>query len=571
MLVRKKIGEILLELGYLTPEQLEHALAEQQHTGGLIGEVLMRLGYIDADQLAQAQAEQYDVVYELITPQSVQEEALNKISMTLAKTLKALPLRIEGNKLVVAMANPLDVDALEILQRHSGMFIKVVYTNPERLLEAIDFHFSVLSTASNDLDSVITADNVSVEETEETADDLRRAVEEAPVVRIVNLLIMEAIQQGASDIHLEPRRTHMEVRYRIDGELHHARNIPRPLMAACVSRIKVMADMDIAERRIPQDGRITLRIEGRQYDLRVSTLPIQHGERVALRILDRERGLLALEELGFSPRHLHIVRWLLQLPNGLILVTGPTGSGKTTTLYAALSEMRSVHRNIVTCEDPIEYELEGVNQSNVNERGGLTFAVQLRAILRQDPDVVLVGEIRDQETAEIACRAAMTGHIVLSTLHTNDSAGAIPRLIDMGVEPFLIASSLRAVIAQRLLRRICPHCRSEYVPTPAERRTFGLSVPHLYRGEGCPQCSGRGYLGRIGVHEILVVDEEIRTLTLERASSDQLREAALRKGMVSMTMDGVEKAVQGLTTLEEVIAKTLVSHHAIPEELLKAA
>lgn len=571
MFGRRKLGEILIELGYIDATQLNEALQEQQRGGGLIGEVLLRMGYIDADQLAEARAEQYDVDYEKVTPESVQPEAISRVPASLAKSLQVLPLRIEDNKLVVAMVNPLDVDAIDVLQRHTGMYVKVVYTNPEHLLRAVDFHYSETAASSESLDEVISEVGSLSEGEEESLDDLRRAVEDAPVVRIVNLLLVEAINGRASDIHLEPRRTHMEVRYRIDGELQHVRNIPRNLMAACISRIKVMADMDIAERRVPQDGRITIKVESRQVDLRVSTLPIQYGERVVMRVLDRDHSLRRLNELGFSPRNLTTFRWLLQQPNGIILVTGPTGSGKTTTLYAALCEIRSVTRNIITCEDPIEYELEGINQSNVNEKAGLTFAAQLRAILRQDPDVVLVGEIRDQETAEIACRAAMTGHLVLSTLHTNDAVSAIPRLIDMGVEPFLISSSLVGVVAQRLVRVICPHCKQEYEPTLAEIQVIGRPVERLYRGAGCSACGGRGYLGRISVHEVLVVDEEIRALTVQRAPSSQILEVAVRKGMIPMAEDGIEKAIQGITTLDEVTAKAFISSNAPPIDVLEAA
>lgn len=567
----RKLGEILVDLGYISPEQLEEALREQQRSGGLLGEVLTRLGYINADRLAQARAEQYDVDYEKITPESVQPEAVARVPANMAKSLNVLPLRVEDNKLIVAMMNPLDVDAIDAVQRYTGMYVKVVYTHPDDLLKAIDFHYSTTAIASESLDDVISGVEGEQESEGENLEDLRRAVEDAPVVRLVNLLLLEAVNGRASDVHLEPRRTHLEVRYRIDGELRHVRNIPRQMMAACISRIKVMADMDIAERRIPQDGRITIKVEGRQVDLRVSTLPIQYGERVVMRVLDRDRNIRQLDELGFSPRNLMAFRWLLQQPNGIILVTGPTGSGKTTTLYAALREVRSESRNIITCEDPIEYELEGINQSNVNEKAGLTFAAQLRAILRQDPDIVLVGEIRDQETAEIACRAAMTGHLVLSTLHTNDAVSAIPRLVDMGVEPFLISSSLLGVVAQRLVRVICPHCKQEYEPTLAEIQVIGRPVERLYRGVGCSACGGRGYLGRISVHEILVVDEEIRNLIVQHVSSGQILETALRKGMVPMSQDGIGKAIQGITTLEEVVSKAFVSSNAPSLDVLEVA
>ncbi len=568
---RRKLGEILVDLGYISYLQLEEALQLQQREGGMLGQILVQLGYIDADQLAEAQAEQYDVGYEKIIPESAQPDAVAKVALAMAKSLKVLPLRIEDGKLIVAMENPLDVDAVDVLQRHTGMYVKVVYTNPEDLARALDFHYGGATPDAESLDDAISKISVASDEESENLEDLRRAVEDAPVVRIVNMLIVEAINGRASDIHLEPRRTHLEVRYRIDGELQHVRNIPRNLTAACISRIKVMADMDIAERRIPQDGRITIRVESKQIDLRVSTLPIQYGERVVLRILDRDRSLLKLDELSFSPHNLSSLRQLLHQPNGFILVTGPTGSGKTTTLYAALREVQSVSRSIITCEDPIEYELEGINQSNVNEKAGLTFAAQLRAILRQDPDVVLVGEIRDQETAEIACRAAMTGHLVLSTLHTNDAVSAIPRLMDMGVEPFLISSALAGVIAQRLVRVICPHCKQEYEPSLAELQLIGRPVERLYRGAGCSACGGRGYQGRISVHEVLVVDEEIRTMTIERVPSSCLLEAALRKGMVPMSHDGIEKAVQGITTLEEVTAKVFIPSSSPEIDLPEAA
>lgn len=571
MFGRRRLGEILLDLNYVDAKQLEEALQEQQRTGELLGQVLIRLGYIDADHLAEARAEQFDVDYERIDPEAVQPEALAKVLPHMAKSLKVLPIRIEDGRLVVAMENPLDVDAIDAIQRHAGMYVKVVYTNPNNLINDIAFLYSEASGSSDSLDEAISAVGSAHDSEEETVDDLRRAVDEAPVVRIVNLLLLEAVNGRASDIHLEPRRTHLEVRYRIDGELQHVRNIPRQLMAACISRIKVMADMDIAERRVPQDGRITIKVEGRQIDLRVSTLPIQHGERVVMRLLDRDRGIRKLDELGFSSHNLTTFRWLLRRPNGIILVTGPTGSGKTTTLYAALRDIQSTTCNIITCEDPIEYEMEGINQSNVNERAGLNFATQLRAILRQDPDVVLVGEIRDQETAEVACRAAMTGHLVLSTLHTNDAVSAIPRLIDMGVEPFLITSSLAGVLAQRLVRVICPSCKVEYEPSLAEVQMIGRPVNKLYRGTGCSACAGRGYIGRVSVHEIVVVDDEIRALTIQRAPSSQILDAALRAGMIPMAQDGIEKAVQGITTLEEVIAKAFISSNMVRNEKLEAA
>ena len=388
-----------------------------------------------------------------------------------------------------------------------------------------------------------------------------RQGEQAPVIRFVNTLFSEAVRRRTSDIHIEPRKKDFLIRYRVDGQLQTIKTVPRNLLAATVSRIKILAEMDIAERRLPLDGRIAMRVEGKNIDLRVSTLPTQYGERVVMRILDRSTASMSLDELGFSAHNLLAFNSLIRKPHGIILVTGPTGSGKTTTLYAALNALRSPTTNIITCEDPVEYELEGISQSNVNERAGLTFARQLRAILRQDPDVVLVGEIRDAETAEIAFRAALTGHLVLSTLHCNEAAGAVSRLLDMGVAPFLIASTVAGVVAQRLVRRLCPHCRRESVPdtdTLAIYRSLGGELGQgepLWEAPGCPKCDGKGTRGRVAVHEVLVSNTRINRLTMEAAETHVLREAAIENGMIPMIGDGLDKLRSGLTLLDDVQRK----------------
>jgi len=408
-----------------------------------------------------------------------------------------------------------------------------------------------------DLDGASLSD---ITEDEDVSDTLRQS-DQAPVIRFVNTLFSDAIRRRASDIHIEPRQRDFQIRYRVDGRLQVVRVVPRAFLAPTVSRIKIMAEMDIAERRLPLDGRIAMRLEGRSVDMRVSTLPTRYGERVVMRILDRSNACLGLDQLGFSAHNEALFGGLIRRPHGIILVTGPTGSGKTTTLYAALNALKSPDTNIITCEDPIEYELEGISQSNVNERAGLTFARQLRAILRQDPDIVLVGEIRDQETAEIAFRAALTGHLVLSTLHCNEAAGAASRLLDMGVAPFLIASALIGAVAQRLVPRLCPHCRQPYAADEGERALFrGLGGEpaaelELYRAVGCGQCDKLGVRGRIAVHEVMLVNNRVRRLIMERAETEQIRQASLDMDMIPLVRDGLAKAAQGLTTLEGVQRK----------------
>lgn len=571
---RLRIGEILLQLGYITPEQLEEALQIQQSTRELLGEVLQRLGYITPEQLARAQAYQFGVDYERINPQSIAPDVRSAIPAYLARQLRVLPLRKEKHRLIVAMLNPLDIIARDDLQRITGCYIKPVYTEPELLQQAIDLFYSVDSPSSLDIEPQEENLVLLKPEEEERAevDHVEQLVQQAPVVRLVNDILLQAVKMGASDIHFEPKRKGLRLRYRIDGDLVDIRTIPTSMMPAVIARVKVLADLNLTERRLPQDGRFSFQVEARRIDVRVSTLPNQYGERVVLRLLNNSQVNYQLDTLGFSEVNIRRFRSLIHQPYGMILITGPTGSGKTTTLYATLREVSRPEINIMTCEDPIEYEIEDISQSNVNEKVGLTFATQLRSILRQDPDVVLIGEIRDRETAEIACRAALTGHLVFSTLHTNDAASAIPRLIDMGVEPFLISSSLIGVTGQRLLRRLCPSCRYEERPTPEERQALGSSIGHIYRARGCSQCLQRGYKGRIAVHEVLIVNHTIQQLTLQRAEAQRIAEEAIQTGMITMQQDALAKALAGITSLQEVIAKVgLPEAQVTEEELLLAA
>lgn len=572
---RLRLGEILCQLGFLTTEQLEEALQIQQSSRELLGQILQRLGYVTSEQLARAQAYQFGVDYEQIDLRSISPEVRDLIPPHLARQLRVLPLRKEKHRLVVAMLNPLDLLARDDLQRVTGYYIKPVYTEPELLQQAIDLFYSVDAPApaeSAPADEQVVLVQSTEEDPGQETDQVEQLVQQAPVVKLVNEILLQAVRMGASDIHFEPKRKGLRLRYRVDGDLVDVRTIPPSMMPAVIARVKVLAELNLTERRLPQDGRFSFQVQARRVDVRVSTLPNQHGERVVLRLLNNSQVNYRLDALGFSEVNIERFQRLIHQPYGMILITGPTGSGKTTTLYATLREISRPEINIMTCEDPIEYEIEDISQSNVNEKVGLTFAAQLRSILRQDPDVVLIGEIRDRETAEIACRAALTGHLVFSTLHTNDAASAIPRLIDMGVEPFLISSSLIGVTAQRLLRRLCPHCRYEDAPTPEEQRILGEQVSAIYRARGCPQCFQRGYRGRVAVHEVLIVDHTIQQLTLQRAEAQRITAEALRGGMVTMQEDAIAKVLAGETTLQEVLAKVgLPRRETTGEQVLLAA
>jgi len=497
---------------------------------------------------------------------TIPEQVINIVPETIARTYNVIPVAGTGDRLAVATANPTDVEAIDAVQRISRRRVEPLLASQSKLHKMLDRVYGAASVddIAASIEQAIGGVDVQVGEAE-TSDDIaeeRRLSGQAPVVKTVNLVLQEAVRQHASDIHFEPRANGMEIRYRIDGSLQHIRSLPKQLQAAVTSRIKIMADLDIAEKRIPQDGRISVKIHNRQVDLRISTLPVYYGERVVIRVLDKSGIQMDIDKLGFDEKELGEFKDLLIRPYGIILVTGPTGSGKTTTLYSALGHIKSPETNIMTVEDPVEYDLEGINQSAVNVRAGLTFPVQLRAILRQDPDVILVGEIRDKETATIAFQAAMTGHLVFSTLHCNDAASAVTRLTDMGVEPFLIGSSVIGVLAQRLVKLLCPRCKAPYEPKSEELAMLGLAhhsgKVEIYRPVGCSHCDNRGYTGRIPILELMVVNEEMRRLTIEKPTADQVRELAVRSGMKTMREHAVEKILAGLTSLDEARRKVFI-------------
>ncbi|MGQ9523395.1 MAG: type II secretion system ATPase GspE [Armatimonadota bacterium] len=547
-----RLGEILIERGLITEEQLHEALEQQKRSGELIGQVLINLGYVQERDVLEALGEQLGLPVVTLTEHSVDPVALGQVPSEFAMRHQLIPLRSDDHTITVAMANPLDVQPLDDLRLVTGCEIKPAIASPSEIKRAIEqFYMEKMIQDISEQEADITAD-----EGPDIA-DLQRMATEALVIQLVNLIIHQAVQERASDIHIEPFERELKVRYRIDGVLREAQSPPKRLHPAIVSRIKILADMNIAERRLPQDGRIQLRVSGRRIDIRVSTIPTLYGESVVMRILDKSMGLLTLEELGMQAQALERFRRLISVPHGIILVTGPTGSGKSTSLYAALMEIYSVEKKIITIEDPVEYQLPGVNQIQVRPNIGLTFASGLRHIVRQDPDVIMVGEIRDPETADIAINAALTGHLVFSTLHTNDSAGAITRLLDMHVEPYLVASTLIGSIAQRLVRRICTKCKTTTQLRPEYLREVGFPeemVNHKFAvGRGCDECGGTGYKGRIGVFEMLVIDDEIRRMIVERSSATVIKQYAVSKGMTTLLADGREKILQGISTVDEVL------------------
>jgi general secretion pathway protein E len=467
------------------------------------------------------------------------------------------PISLDGNVLTVASADPLNTIITDELRQATGLSVKIVISPAVAITEAIDRTYDGAATPLQRIVEGMEDDGGP--DGNEDVNHLRDMAFEAPVVRLVNLLIEGAISSEASDIHIEPFEDTLRIRYRIDGVLYEQEAPPRRLQAAVTSRIKIMAEMNIAERRLPQDGRIRVTLHGQRVDIRVSTMPTVHGESIVMRLLQRSSVFLPLEKLGLPSATLKRYEQLIKRPHGILLVTGPTGSGKTTTLYAALDKINGPGVKIITVEDPVEYQLKGVNQIPVKPKIGLSFAQGLRHIVRQDPDVILVGEIRDLETAEIAIQASLTGHLVFSTLHTNDAPGAITRLQDMGVEAYLVASVLEGVLAQRLVRRICPVCRVPDTPTQADLDALGIEAPRgtvLFRGKGCEECRGTGYRGRTGIYELFVIDEDARSLILRRASTRDIRQHAIQRGMVTLRMDGFTRACEGLTTVEEILRVT---------------
>jgi general secretion pathway protein E len=561
-----QLTEALLKYTSLDEQGLAQAMRRHEESGKRLTDVLLELELVPESELLGVLGGLYGMpVREGLTPEEVDAELAMRVPISFAKHHRMLPLRMEGDRLSVAVADPLLTDPLDDLRLlFPDALCEPVLVPSRQILNCINTVFDRASSAEDVAGEIAddNLDNIASELIHEPEDLLDANEDSAPMIRLVNSLLQQAVKERASDIHIEPQEKEVVVRFRTDDILHEPiRPLPRRLQQALVSRIKIMGKLDIAEKRLPQDGRIVLKIAGRDYDVRLSTLPTQYGERCVLRLLPRTQELLSIERIGLDARHRNQLRRLIHRANGIILVTGPTGSGKTTTLYASLSEINEPGKNIITVEDPVEIRLPGVSQIEIKPQIGLTFAAGLRSILRQDPNVILVGEIRDLETAEIAIQASLTGHLVFSTLHTNEAAGAITRLIDMGVEPFLISSSLVASIGQRLVRVLCSQCREVHEPTDDELAEIGLARSEvrgrtLYRAHGCPQCNQSGYRGRMAIFEILVVDDQIRKMITRGIDSKTIQDAAIERGMVSMRMFGRQKILEGVTTIAEVLRQT---------------
>lgn len=548
-----KFSEILLESKLITQEDLQRARKLKEEKKILLGEALVQLGAITQEQMARAVAQELKVEYADLSTYEISEEATRLIPERLARQYSILPLATKEDKILIAMTNPLDIIAIQNVKLYTGKSVSRVMTTQNEL----DNAYTRVYNVSEDVEKAITefgeSRNKQVEDVIEESSD----VINAPVVRLVKSIILDAIKLKTSDIHIEPFEHRVRVRFRVDGELKEVLTLDKGVHNGIVTRIKIIGGMDISERRIPQDGRVETSLDGRVVDMRISILPTVYGEKIVIRLLDRNSIVVSKEQLGFTKENLALFDKIIKVPEGIILLTGPTGSGKTTTLYAVLKELNSINKNIITLEDPVEYRLDGVNQVQVNKKAGMTFAGGLRSILRQDPDVVMLGEIRDEETAEIAIRAAITGHVVLSTLHTNDTASTISRLVDMGIEQYMVSSAVVGIVAQRLIKKICPKCGYEYPSTPEEMNLLGISKPIILRkGAGCNYCNGSGYSGRTGIHEILVVDRKIKTMINQRESIDRIKQAARENGMSTLSESAAKLVKNGVTTIEQMLKVT---------------
>ncbi|MCE5199392.1 MAG: ATPase, T2SS/T4P/T4SS family [Armatimonadota bacterium] len=568
MPVDTTLTSVFLEQGMISPKELDAALAIRNDVGEDIGHFLVRLGMISEHDRVRCVGLQHGIQFVELSEREIDPDTARLIPHAMALRYKVIAVEHSRDVIKVAMANPLDVQAIDDIATATDLEPIPMIAVEDEILEAIFNCFGaagdisdIIVEAIKDADAEVKIREEEPEETDSNVAELRDLAGGAPVVRLVNAMIARAIAERASDIHIEPEAGRVRVRLRVDGILHEVMTVPKDLQSPVISRIKVMAGMDVAERRAPQDGRITLVARPQEYDFRISTYPAVHGENVVIRVLEKSAAQITLDKLGLGPDIADGFSRMVHAPYGMILTCGPTGAGKTTTLYAALNMINSVERNILTIEDPVEYQLPGVIQANVNRKAGLTFATGLRTMVRQDPDVILVGEIRDSETAEIAVEAALTGHLVLSTLHANDSAGAAARLIDMGVEPFLVASSIVGLLAQRLVRSICPRCASPFVVTDELLEQLKLPVnasdlAGAMKGAGCEQCGRTGYKGRLGIYELLLMDDDIRAAIIARDSAAQIRQIAMSKGMRTLRQDALEKVKAGLTTIEEVMRVT---------------
>lgn len=565
-MAESRICEILVRNGRLHAEQVDEALELQKIRPKRIGELLLDLGYIEEDELLEALSEQFGIPFETSIREQIDSSLTTRAPIGFIREYHMVPLRKNGSAYYVALNDPANLPLLDDLRLLLGGPVTPVLCRREDIQAVIDGYFDQQGeNAADMLDSIVLDEHDDDEpgsiDLMDGDRDLLDLANEAPIIKLINLLISGAVRERASDIHIEPFEREVKVRYRIDGVLYDKFNVPKSQQAAVVSRIKIMARLNIAEHRLPQDGRIKIRLSGKEIDIRVSVIPIQHGERVVMRILEKGSFLFGLEELGMARQDYELVDKLLRSPHGIMLVTGPTGSGKSTTLYACLQRVLSPDINVITVEDPVEYQMAGVGQIEVKPKIGLTFAHALRSILRQDPDVILVGEIRDLETADMAVHASLTGHLVFSTLHTNDSAGAITRLVNMGIEPFLVTSSTIAIMAQRLVRNICPDCREAYEPDLESLLELGLTVEQArgksaYRGRGCAKCQNRGYYGRTGIFELLVMTPRVQNLALRGADSNQIKREAKKYGMRTLREDGAAKVMRGVSTIEEVLRVT---------------
>ncbi len=570
-------GRRLVQRGILTAAQLDEALTEEKQNGTFLGSLIVRKGWASEEQVARALSEQLGLAYIDLNTRPVEPETLDFLPESLCRTHRAVPLFALGDSITVAMANPLDAKAIEELEEASQRNIRPAVATPTAIVRALEEALrrrmnlpegtaQQAAAPAAELGKGAAAAASSAETTSappsptiDPVANLKAVASLAPVVQLVDGLIAEAVTAGASDIHLEPGKEQFRCRFRVDGILLDRPPIPKEYQPAVISRLKIMANMDIAEKRLPQDGRIEKAAAGRTIDLRVSSFPTIYGENVVMRILDKQRSLMRLEDLGFLEGTLGVFNDLITKPHGIILVTGPTGSGKTTTLYGALQRIDRTAKNVMTLEDPVEYELSGVCQSQVNLKAGLTFAVGLRSMVRQDPDVILIGEIRDKETADIAIHASLTGHLVFATLHTNDASSSATRLVDLGVEPFLVATSLIGILAQRLVRTLCVSCKSPYQPSAELLQRLGIpqkSGTTFYKEAGCFRCRQNGYQGRLGIYELLVPNDRIREMITQKVPAGVIREEAVKNGMVSLRQDGIEKVVRGLTSVAEVLRVT---------------
>jgi type IV pilus assembly protein PilB len=551
---RQRLGELLITHRLISQQQLDQALAAQRKQFQPLGQILVQMGMISEERLLQACALQKGATAWHLQHDPPTEEAIALVPGNLCRSYSVIPVQVKSGRLFLAMRDPGDVDAIDMVRDLTKLRVEPVLASEERLAQAIEAYYGgnnqlqemnrLVSAALDEFGGEIGGDNAPA-----TEEEMR------PVVNLIDEILKEAVRMRASDIHLEPRKDRVEFRYRVDGQLQRMHEIPIRLLPALITRIKILATLDIVEYRIPQDGRMAIQVDGRTVDLRVSVLPNYYGQRIVMRVLDRSQTLRKMQDLGLSDHNMEIFDEIIHKPYGLVLVTGPTGSGKTTTLYAVLNKLKDGANNIMTCEDPVEYDIDGINQSHVNEKVGLTFAAQLRAILRQDPDIVLVGEIRDKETAETAIRAALTGHLVLSTLHCNDAASAIPRLVDMGIEPFLLSTAIIGITAQRLTRILCKHCRQQYTPGPDEVALFGSQlqgdIPLIWRPQGCPACNNTGYNGRMGIHEVLPVTADMQRAISACESADTLRHIGTQYGYRPMQHDVIRHVLSGETSLNE--------------------